>query len=204
MSALPAPDDSTARSRCRAVSDAARTRLALVTRSDGGSRRISRGAVALGPRERAHSCRGRCVASDLYASDSYASDLRASHLQRQICMGCALFFFVPSSSSLLLRLFFFVSTICRLSLLLRLLFVSPSSLLLRLLFVSSSSSPLRLLSVSSSSCSSSFVLLRPTAGPFRCAAHQPRVAPRCPCNCMWLQAATIAETSAPSVWGAVC
>jgi hypothetical protein len=102
MSALPAPDDSTARSRCRAVSDAARTRLALVTRSDGGSRRISRGAVALGPRERAHSCRGRCVASDLYASDSYASDLRASHLQRQICMGCALFFFVPSSSSLLL------------------------------------------------------------------------------------------------------
>jgi len=139
----------------RAVSDAARTRLALVTRSDGGSRRISRGAVALGPRERAHSCRGRCVASDLYASDSYASDLRASHLQRQICMGCALFFFVPSSSSLLLP-------------------APPPS--------------------------SSFGQRRVL--PLRCAPTP--LAPRCPCNCMWLQAATIAETSAPSVWGAVC
>ena len=38
--------------------------------------------------------------------------------------------------------------------------------------------------------------------PLRCAPTP--LAPRCPCNCMWLQAATIAETSAPSVWGAVC
>ena len=123
-------------------------------------------------------------------------------------VGCALFFFVSSSSSLLLRLFFVVPSSS--SLLLRLYHmpsVSSSSSPLRLLFVSSSSSPLRLLFVSFSSLllpapppSSSFGQRRVL--PLRCAPTP--LAPRCPCNCMWLQAATIAETSAPSVWGAVC